>query len=79
MYQSISYIFLSTGRIDGVYITFSCRKTSKCVTSTCECRGNSLHCTNLCKRGACQNEGNVKNEEWNYSDIDSDDEDALTI
>ena len=61
------------------YITCSCQKTSKCVTSTCEYCNNVLHCTDLCKCSECENEENVENEGWNYSDIDSDDEDDFII
>ena len=61
------------------HITHSCRKTSKCLTSTCECCDNGLHCTDLCKCSRCENEENAENEEWNYSDIDSDDEDDFII
>ena len=57
------------------YITGSYRKTFKCITSTCKCRDNDLHCTDLCKWSGCENEKNVESEEWNYSDIDSDDKD----
>ena len=53
------------------YITCSCRKTSKCLTSICECRDNGVHCTDLCKYSGCENEKNIENEEWNYSDIDT--------
>ena len=59
------------------YITCSCRKTSKCLTSTCECRDSALHCTDLCKCSGCENEENVENKKRNYSDIDSDDEDEF--
>ena len=61
------------------YITCSCRKTSKCLTSIYECRDNDVHCTDLCKCSGYENEKNAENEEWNYSDIDSDDEDEFII
>ena len=61
------------------YITCLCWKTSKCLTATCECRDNGLHCTDLSKCSGCRNEGNVEKEEWNYSDIDSDNEDEFII
>ena len=48
-------------------------------TSTCECRNNGPHCTDLCQCSGCENEENVENEEWNYSDIDSDDEEEFII
>ena len=30
--------------------------------------------TDLCKYSGCENEDNAENEEWNYSDIESDEE-----
>ena len=59
------------------YITCSCRKTYKCVTSTYECCHNGLHCTDLSKCSECKNKENVENDEWNYGDIGSDDETNL--
>ena len=53
-------------------ITYSCRRTSKCLTSASKCRGKVLHCTDLCKYSGCENEDNAENEEWNYSDTESD-------
>ena len=46
------------------YIKCSCRKTSECLTSTCERRNkgihgtNGVHCTDFCRRR--------KNVEWNH-------------
>lgn len=61
------------------YITCSCRKTSKCLTSACECRENGLRCTDLCNCSGCENEDTPLILEGNYSDTDSDDEDDFII
>ena len=61
------------------YTTCSYRKTSKCLTSICECPNNGFHYTDLCKCSGCANEENAENEKWNYSDIDSDYEDEFII
>ena len=61
------------------YSTCSCWKTYKCLTSICECLDNGFRCSDLCKCSGCENEKNVENEEWNYSDIDNDDEDEFII
>ena len=33
--------------------------------STCECRDNGLHWTDLCKGSGCENEANIETDESN--------------
>ena len=78
-YQSINYIFLSAGRIHGVYITCLCQKISKCLTSALNVATTVFIAQIYINVVGAKMKQKVENEEWNYGDIDSDEEDEFII